>query len=138
MSLTEPPPVQVKADRIGFTLVPDPAASFDSIVGYMRQRLEQSHDFFHKTDMVLDLRTKPLRTDEITALYEILFDKARVKLVEVRLTEDLSFVVEGEMRRQRMLSRGSTPERENDAPVIVRTPADPGSGSFPRRIVSSW
>ncbi len=104
----------------------------------MRQRLEQSHDFFHKTDMVLDLRTKPLRTDEITALYEILFDKARVKLVEVRLTEDLSFVVEGEMRRQRMLSRGSTPERENDAPVIVRTPADPGSGSFPRRIVSSW
>ncbi|MFZ2448405.1 MAG: septum site-determining protein MinC [Syntrophobacteraceae bacterium] len=120
MSLTESPPVQVKADRNGFTLVPDPAASFDSIVAYMRQRLEQSHDFFHKTDMVLDLRTKPLGTDEITALYEILFDKASVKLVEIRLTDDLSFVVEGEMRRQRMLARGSTPERENDAPMIVR------------------
>lgn len=120
MSLTESPPVQVKADRTGFTLVPDPAASFDAIVDYMRQRLEQSHDFFHKTDMVLDLRTKPLRSDEITALYEILFDKAKVKLVEVRLSEDLSFLVEGEMQRQRMRARGTGERRENDSPLIVR------------------
>ncbi len=58
MSLAEAPPVQVKADRNGFTLVPDPAASFDAIVAFMDERLEQSRDFFHETDMVLDLRTQ--------------------------------------------------------------------------------
>ncbi len=120
MSLTESPPVQVKADRNGFTLVPDPAASFDAIVNYMRQRLEHSHDFFHKTDMVLDLRTKSLGSDEINALYEILFDKAQVKLVEVRLSDDLSFLAEGEMQRVRMRSASSEQRMENDSPIIVR------------------
>ncbi len=120
MSLTESPPVQVKADRNGFTLVPDPAATFDAIVAYMRQRLEHSHDFFHKTDMVLDLRTKPFRSDEITALYEILFDKAQVKLIEVRLSDDLSFMVEGEMQRRRMRASGTEKPKENDSPLIVR------------------
>jgi septum site-determining protein MinC len=119
MSLAESPPVQVKADRKGFILVPDPAATFDSIVAYMQQRLEQSQDFFHKTDMVLDLRFRPLSTDQISALYAILYEKSKVKLIEIRLSDDLSFVIEGEMRK-RNVSKAAGSERENDAAVVVR------------------
>ena len=119
MPLAESPPVQVKADRKGFILVPDPAASFDSMVAYMRQRLEQSQDFFHKTDMVLDLRSRPLSTEQISELYSILYEKSKVKLVEIRLSDDLSFVVEGEMRR-RTVTKATVPQKENGAPVIVR------------------
>lgn len=120
MSLTEAPPVQVKADRNGFILVPDPAASFESILAYMEERLAQSHDFFHKTDMVLDLRTRPLNTDEIAALYSRLYEKSQVKLVEVRLSDSLSFSVEGELRKVRAASAGPAKQREDDSPVIVR------------------
>lgn len=120
MSLAESPPVQVKADRKGFTLVPDPAAPFESIVDFMRQRFEQSRDFFQKTDMVLDLRTRPLRTDEIVALYGMLLEKSKVKLVEVRLSDELSFLVEGEPGKSQAASRGPRQPRESDAPVVVR------------------
>jgi len=120
MSLTDSPPVQVKADRKGFTLVPDPAASFDSIAAYMERRLEQSRDFFHQTDMVLDLRTKALRTDEISALYAMMFEKSMVKLVEVILTDDLSFTMSGEVRRQRTPAGQIGHNRDGDCPVIVR------------------
>ena len=116
MTLAEAPPVQVKADRNGLTLVPDPAASFDAIVAFMDERLKQSREFFHKTDMVLDLRVRPMRTDEILALYE----KAQVKVVEVRLSDDLSFSVEGDVRKSRVKARPAGRERENCAPVIVR------------------
>ncbi len=120
MTLAEAPPVQVKADRNGLTLVPDPAASFDAIVAFMDERLGQSREFFHKTDMVLDLRSRPMRTDEILALYEKLYEKAQVKLVEVRLSDDLSFAVEGDVRKSRLTARPDGRERENSAPVIVR------------------
>lgn len=121
MSLAESPPLQVKADRNGFILVPDPAATFDSIMEYMRQRLEQSHDFFHEAQMILDLRTRPFQTDEILTLNEMLFEKSKVKLVEVRLSDSLSFCVEGETRRQRIESRDSGQARQNDSPIIVRS-----------------
>ena len=75
-----PPTVQVKADRNGFTLVPDPAASLDEIVAFMDERLEQSRNFFQKSEMVLDLRTRPMRTDEISVLCEKLYEKARLRL----------------------------------------------------------
>ncbi len=121
MSLAETPPVKVKADRNGFTLVPDPAASFEAIVAFMDQRLEQSGDFFHDTHMVLDLRIRPMRTDEISSLCEKLYEKSKVKVVEVRLSEEFSFTVEGDMRKQKPLApRGCDRERENSAPVIVR------------------
>ncbi|MGO9374645.1 MAG: hypothetical protein ACLQBD_21455, partial [Syntrophobacteraceae bacterium] len=120
MTLAEAPPVQVKADRNGLTLVPDPAASFDAIMAFMDVRLKQSREFFRKTDMVLDLRTRPMRTDEILALYEKLYEKAQVKVVEVLLSDDLSFSVEGDVRKPR--SKAHPPGRapENSAPVIVR------------------
>ncbi len=121
MSLAESPPLQVKADRNGFILVPDPAASFDAIMEYMRQRLEQSHDFFHEAQMVLDLRARPLQTSEILILNEMLFEKSRVKLVEVRLSDGISLCVEGETRRQRIESRDSGQVKQNDSPIIVRS-----------------
>jgi septum site-determining protein MinC len=121
MSLAETPPVKVKADRNGFTLVPDPAASFEAIVAFMDQRLEQSRDFFHETHMVLDLRIRPMRTDEISSLCEKLYVKSKVKVVEVRLSEEFSFSVEGDMRKQKPLApQGCDRERQNCAPVIVR------------------
>jgi septum site-determining protein MinC len=119
MSLAESPPVQVKADRKGFILVPDPAATFDSIVAYLQQRLSKSQDFFNKTNMVLDLRSRPLSTEEIASLYNVLYEKAKVKLVEIRLSDDLSFVVEGEVRK-RIVTKTTGPQKENDVPVIVR------------------
>jgi septum site-determining protein MinC len=120
MSLAEAPPIQIKADRNGFTLVPGPAASLDAIVAFMDEHLGQSHDFFHKTEMVLDLRTRPMRTDEISALYAKLYEKSKVKVVEVRLSDDLSFSMMGELRKFRFASKGAGHERENYAPVIVR------------------
>ena len=120
MTLAEAPPVKVKADRSGLTLVPDPAASFDAIMAFMDERLKQSREFFHKTDMVLDLRTRPMRTDEILALYDKLYEKAQVKVVEVRLSDDLSFSVEGDVRKSRFKARPAGPEPENCVPVIVR------------------
>jgi septum site-determining protein MinC len=129
MTLAEAPPVQVKADRNGFTLVPDPTAPFDAIAAFMEERLEQSREFFHKTVMVLDLRSRPMRTDEILALYEKLYEKAQVRVVAVRLSDDLSFLVEGDMRKPR-LTAGR--EQESCAPVIVRNTCRSGV-----RIVSS-
>lgn len=121
MPSTESPPAQVKADRTGFTLVPDAEASFEAVVNYMRQRLEQSHDFFHKTDIVLDLREKPLRTDQIAALQEVLFDKAKVRIIEVRLTDEISFLVDEAARSRQATRSAPEPEHAGDAPIIIRS-----------------
>ena len=115
-----PPPLQVKADRNGFTLVPDPAASLDAIVAFMDERLEGSRDFFKKTEMILDLRTRPMRTDEISLLYEKLYEKSKVKVVEVRLSDELSFSMVAEPRKPRYVSKGACLGPENSAPLIVR------------------
>jgi septum site-determining protein MinC len=118
MSLAETPPVKVKADRNGFTLVPDPAASFEAIVAFADERLQQSRDFFNETQMTLDLRVRPMRTDEISALCRKLYEKSKVRVMEVRLSDDLSFTVDGDLKKS-LPPRGG-PERENCAPVIVR------------------
>lgn len=120
MSPAEVPPIQIKADRSGFTLIPDPAASLDAIVAFMDERLGQSHDFFLKTEMVLDLRNRPMRSDEISVLYAKLYEKSMVKLVEVRLSDDLSFSMVGELKKSRSASKGAEHERRNLAPLIVR------------------
>ncbi len=119
MSLVEAPPVRVKADRNGLTLVPDPAASFEAILAVMEERLEQSRDFFQETHMVLDLRTRPMRTDEIASLCQKMFEKSKVKVTEVRLSDDLSFSVEGEMPKS-LAPKQDSFQREGCAPVIVR------------------
>ncbi len=120
MSSAEVPPIKIKADRNGFTLVPEPAASLDAILAFMDQRLEQSHDFFHATRMVLDLRTRPMRTDEISALNAKLQEKSEATVVEVRLSDDLSLSMAGEPRKARSVPKQACPEPENNAPVIIR------------------
>ncbi len=118
---TGPPTVQVKADRNGFTLVPDPAASMDEIVEFMDERLGQSRNFFQKTEMVLDLRTRPMRTDEISVLCEKLYEKSRVKVVEVRLSDALSFSIAQGGRKSPLGSKSArSGPTENYAPLIVR------------------
>ncbi len=120
MSPAELPPVQIKADRNGFILVPDPGASLDAIVAFMENRLEQSRDFFQKAEMVLDLRMSPMRTDDICALHDKLYEKSLVKVVEIRLSDDLSFTMPGEIRRTRAISNPADHESDSHAPIIVR------------------
>jgi len=116
----EKPPIRIKADRSGFMLVPDPVAPLDDILAFMEERLKQSRTFFHQTGMVLDLRTRPMRTDEICALYAKLQEKSQVRVVEVRLSDDLSLSMAGEVQKPRSVPKQAGCEREDHAPVIVR------------------
>ena len=61
-----------------------------------------------------------MRTDEISLLYEKLYEKSKVKVVEVRLSDELSFSVVGEGRKPRFGSKGARRAPENHAPLIVR------------------
>jgi septum site-determining protein MinC len=131
MSLAEIPPVKVKADRNGFTLVPDPAATFEAVMAFMDERLAQSRDFFQQTQMVLDLRTRPMRTDEISALCKRLYEKSKVKVVEVRISDDLSLSAKGDPKKPAPPKRGGR-EPDDSGPVIVRNTCRSGV-----RIVSS-
>lgn len=119
MSSPAVPPIVIKADRAGFTLIPDPEASFDAVMAFMEDRLAQSRDFFQKTGMVLDLRHRPMRSDEISSLCTKLYQKSMVRVVEVRLSDQLSFSAAGEPRKsQPVVDAGR--DREDNAPVIVR------------------
>lgn len=117
MSLSETPPVKIKADRNGFLLVPDPAASFDAIMAFMCERLEQSRDFFQEAHMVLDLRTRPMRTDEVSSLCGKLREKSKITVVEVRLSDDISFTVDADQRKA--AAPRTEREKQNSAPIIV-------------------
>lgn len=84
-------PIQIKAGRQGFTLVPDPEAPFSSMISYLEDRLRESGDFFQNSEMVLDLRERPLGTDEIHKLHQLLASRSRVKLLEVQIAEGVSW-----------------------------------------------
>ncbi|NLJ26955.1 MAG: septum site-determining protein MinC [Deltaproteobacteria bacterium] len=127
----EPIPVQIKADRNGFMLVPSAKASFESIMTYMERRLEESHDFFQYSDMVLDVREKPLRTDEILALQHLLEEKSRVKLSSVRLSDSLELLVDRPPSRPPVSVKKESSNRQEPSPVIVRSTCRSGA-----RIVS--
>lgn len=60
-------------------------------MAYIEAKLKESHDFFQRSDMTLDLRSRALGTDEIVALQHLLAGKAGVNLVEVKMAEDVSF-----------------------------------------------
>ena len=115
-------PIQIKAKRDKFILVPHPEASFESIKNLLAKRIEESRDFFSRAEMVLDLTGRPLRTDEISELHGLLVDKAGVKLVEVKLSEELRLVLD------RPASRPATPVRPpapinrdpDEGPMIIR------------------
>ncbi len=62
-----------------------------------------------------------MRTDEISVLCEKLYEKSRVKVVEVRLSDELSFSMTQEGRKSRLSSKGArSGPPENYAPLIVR------------------
>jgi septum site-determining protein MinC len=86
--------LQIKATRHGFTLVPSPEASFESLMAVLEQKLRESHAFFRDAEMLLDLRGKALQTDQIAQLHALLSTKAGVKIMEVRLADQLSFLLE--------------------------------------------
>lgn len=119
-------PVQIKASRNGFTLVPNPEASFESILGYVEKRLKESREFFQHSEMTLDLRGKPLGTDQILQLHNLLVEKASVKVSEIRLGDTLSFFLErGQVRPS--VSPPSKPSVPDNAPLIVRNTCRSGA-----------
>ena len=131
MNPNDSPPIQIKANREGFTLVPDPTASFDAVVAYLEQRLDESRDFFRHADMTLDLRERPLGTDEISRLHALLVTKGRVRLVEVKLGEDLNLILDRPSVRRAPPPRMETPEAAEDSALVIRNTCRSGT-----RIVS--
>jgi septum site-determining protein MinC len=122
MNANDSPAILIKANREGFTLVPDPSASFEALVAYLEQRLSESRDFFRHADMTLDLRERPLGTDEISRLHGLLVAKGRVRLVEVKLGEDLSLVLDRPSdRRPPPPKPGPAPAAQDSALVIKNT-----------------
>jgi septum site-determining protein MinC len=124
------PPLQIKADREGFSLVPDPVAPFQTIRDHLEQRLEESHDFFFQARVVLDLRARPFRAEEIEDIRDLLNEKGRIKLVEVRLGENLnSFLAWASQHLGIPLTnppKVSTPDLE-PRPLIVRSTCRSGT-----------
>jgi septum site-determining protein MinC len=131
MNLNDPPPIQIKAGRDGFTLVPDPTASFDAVLAYLERRLNESRDFFQQAEMTLDLRGRPVRTDELSKLHRLLVAKGRVRLVEVKLEEDLNLLLDRPTERRVLPPKVETPPLADDLALIVRNTCRSGT-----RIVS--
>ena len=119
MNVSDSSPIQIKANREGFTLVPDPAASFDAVVTYLEKRLSESRDFFQRAEMTLDLRERSLSTDEITRLHRLLVDKGRVRLVEVKLGDDLQLVLDRPSDRRTLLP-GMVPRTPENSALVVK------------------
>lgn len=117
----EATPLQIKAGRQGFTLVPDPAASFEAVVGYLEKRFSESRDFFRRTEMTLDLRERPFRTDEIAALHRLLVDQGQVRLVEVKLGEDLALVMDRPSERRPPAPKPPPPPLPADSALLIRS-----------------
>jgi septum site-determining protein MinC len=131
MNPSDSPPIQIKANREGFTLVPDPAASFDAVFGYLDQRLSESRDFFRHADMTLDLRERPLGTDEISRLHGLLVAKGRVRLVEVKLADDLNLVLDRPSLRQTPPRRVEPLPATDESALVIKNTCRSGT-----RIVS--
>ena len=124
-------PIQIKATREGFALVPDTEASFESIIEYLERRIEESRDFFLRRDMTLDLRGKPLRTDEILSVGRLLAERAGVRLTEVRVSEEISLFPEKPHVPATPPLPVETTAKQDSAVVIVRNTCRGGT-----RIVS--
>ena len=131
MNPNDSPPIQIKATREGFTLVPDPAAPFDAVFAYLEQRLSESRDFFRYAEMTLDLRERSLCTDEIAKLHGLLVDRGRVRLVEVKLGEDFNLVLDRPSDRRTPPPRVAAPPTDNDSALVIRNTCRSGT-----RIVS--
>lgn len=124
------PPAQIKADRDGFVLAPSPDAPIGAIVEYVEKRLKESRDFFFGSKMALDLRERMFRPDEIAALRQSMEEAGGVKLVEVRIGDDHSFIFSwvgqqlGIALKEYRESGDCAPKPQ---PVIVRTTCRSGA-----------
>jgi septum site-determining protein MinC len=127
MNSSDSPPIQIKANREGFTLVPDSAAPFDAVIAYLEQRLNESRDFFQHAQMTLDLREWPLRTDEISKLRGLLVVKGRVRLIEVKLGEDFSLVLDRPADRRTFPPRMETPPPSDASALVVKNTCRSGT-----------
>ncbi len=110
-------PIQIKANREGFVLLPEESASFGEVFAYLKNRLENSRDFFRFTRMVLDLRFTLLSIDEIQSIDHLLKESCGAGLVEIKLKEGFSLFTE----RREKAAAPPAPSREVEAvPLIVR------------------
>ncbi len=120
--------IRIKANKDGFVLVPHPAAPFDSILRELQDRLAKTRDFFARSEMVLDLRRRSLKTSQIAALHKLLKEKGQVKVVEVQLSDDLKMALDQPSAPAqppappppRRASHGDREDREG-VPVIIRS-----------------
>jgi septum site-determining protein MinC len=121
-------PIQIKATRDGFILVPDPKPSFQVIMNYMETRLQESHDFFYHSEMSLDLRNRPLGTNQILQLRKLLAEKAGVTLTEIRMEDDLVCRLNHSRVRSRAVTSKPTESRPQDrSPMVVRSTCRSGT-----------
>ncbi len=121
MAENELPPLQIKANRGGFVLVPDPVVPFPTVMAYMTQRLSESYHFLKKSKMTLDLRQRPFRAEELEALRQLLKDKGEIELVEVWLGNDAKHLLHWASQQLGVEFTLETTLTAQPAPVIVRT-----------------
>jgi septum site-determining protein MinC len=124
MELSEETLIQIKANKDGFVLVPHPSASFEAILDELEERLGASKDFFLRSDMILDLRKRPLETAQIASLHTMLKEKGRVRMVEVQLTNDLNLCLDRPSQRvppPAPVRREPAREVQEGAPVVIRS-----------------
>lgn len=136
MTINDSSPILIKATREGLLLVPHGGASLEAIMALTESQLDESRDFFNQSQMVVDLRARPLSTDELSQLHGLLVRKSRVKVVEVRLTDELSFFLsQPSSKSAAFASRSSRPAAPSGngapSPLIVRNTCRSGT-----RIVS--
>ena len=110
-------PLQIKANREGFVLLPEEAASFQAVFAYLKNRLEHSRDFFRHTKMVLDLRFRVFSIEEIQSIDNLLKESCGAGLVEIKLKEGFSLFTE---RRERIIVPPPASKDVEGVPLIVR------------------
>jgi len=125
MKSDTPLPIQIKATRDRFILAPDAKASFAEIIRYLEKRLQESKDFFYHSEMCLDLSNRPLATDQIQQLQKMLAERAGVKLIEIKIGEDLVYSLDRGHERPRAAAVVS--QKQDCAPMIVRSTCRSGT-----------
>lgn len=124
---SDPPlPIQIKATRDRFILAPDSRASFTEIIRYLEKRLQESKDFFYHSEMCLDLSKRPLATDQIQQLQKLLAARAGVKLIEIKIGEDLVYSLDRGHERPRPAA-AVVSQKQEFAPMVVRSTCRSGT-----------
>ena len=115
------PPVQIKANRGAFVLVPDPVVPFQTVLAYVDQRLTESQHFLKRSKMTLDLRQRPFRADEVQSLQQLLKDKGEIELVEVWLGNNVHQLLHWASQQLGTELTLEATQEAQPVPVIVRT-----------------